>query len=58
VRLLSIAEEYCEITDSYVIANCQDCVTVGVPELMMHQPLATVEVNGRIHTSLPYRMLH
>ena len=54
--LLSIAEWYSNLTDSYAIDTTDDYIVLSVSELKTHGPVTRVKIDGKIHVCLSHRV--
>lgn len=54
--LLNTAEQYSNVTNSYIVENGEDYIVSSVNELKTHDPVAHVQTDGSIHVSLKYRL--
>lgn len=54
--LLCVAAHYDAITDSYVVDCCDEYVAVTGSELLSYKPILQVQVDGKRHVSLSYRV--
>ena len=55
--LLSIAERYSNVSDSYIVNISDDYIVLNVGELKTYGPVAHVKIEGKIHVCLNYRLV-
>jgi hypothetical protein len=55
--LLSIAERYSNVSDSYIVDISDDYIVLSVDELNTYGSVAHVRMEGKIHVYLTYRLV-